>query len=219
MNIRNMQIVDLSHPLFRRKEHAPYDANCTADSRMSVDDWCVNSICTLGGHAGTHVVFPYNRFPDGRDCLTYPLDGLIGEAVVMDLVDVGRKGAAGLDDVKRTETLLRKHDSVFLAFGMDAVYRESGWDDARPLAREAFAWLLSFSPKALGTDAAALDVEGMDRDDVYRQCFANGTVVVESLANLRAVHNERVAAFILPPRMQRMDASPARVIALKTPTT
>lgn len=87
-------------------------------------------------------------------------------------------------------------------------------------AQHALAWMLSFKPKAIGTDASGIELPGIDTQELpgepnHVACFSNGTAIIESLTNLGAIENCRSTVFVLIPMAEQMDAFPARVIAIK----
>lgn len=87
-------------------------------------------------------------------------------------------------------------------------------------AQHALAWMLSFKPKAIGTDASGIELPGIDTQELpgepnHVAYFFNGTAIIESLTNLGAIENFRSTVFVLIPMAEQMDAFPARVIAIK----
>ena len=225
MKFRNEQIVDLSHRLFRRKENFPYDANCTADSRLKPDNWYIESIATLGSHAGTHVEVPYHHDMTGADCLQYPLENLIGECTVIDCRGKEPGEEITLEDVKKAEGQIQKGDIVFLFTGYDQYFRLPNWQPYPPLSLEALDWLLQYEPKIIGTDASGVELtDGYDEEGrmhelygepVHVTCFKHGVAIVESLPNLEAILGQRTTVIIPALAMQWMDACPCRIIAIK----
>ena len=77
----------------------------------------------------------------------------------------------------------------------------------------------------IGTDASGVELtDGYDSEGrmhelfgepVHVKCFKNGIAIVESLTNLGAIDGIRTTVFVLGLPMQGMDASPARIIAIK----
>lgn len=225
MKIRKEKIVDLSHRLLRRKEAFPYDANCTVDSRLKPDNWYIESVATLGSHAGTHVEVPYHHDFRGDDCLKFPVDRLIGECTVIDCRGKAPGEEITLEDVKKAESRLQDGDIVFLYTGYDKFFRKKNWQPYPPLSMEALQWLLQYHPKVIGTDASGVELtDGYDEkgrmhelygEPIHVTCFQNNVAIVESLTNLEAILEERPTVFILSLPMQRMDASPCRIVAIR----
>ena len=90
---------------------------------------------------------------------------------------------------------------------------------------EALQWLLQYHPKVIGTDASGVELtDGYDEkgrmhelygEPIHVTCFQNNVAIVESLTNLEAILEERPTVFILSLPMQRMDASPCRIVAIR----
>ncbi|MFV0361840.1 MAG: cyclase family protein [Suipraeoptans sp.] len=230
MKIEKNQIVELSHKLYRRKENFPYDANCTVDSRMkspSADpkNWYIESAATFAAHAGSHVEVPYHHIFGGKDCMTFPTENLVGECMVINCTGKNPGEEITIDDVMKAENEIKDGDIVFLYTGYDKYFRKENWQPYPPLSTEALDWLLKYHPKLIGTDASGIELtDGYDEEGrmhelygepIHVKCFENGIGIVESLTNLSEIEGLRTTVFVLGLPMQRMDASPARIIALK----
>lgn len=230
MKIQKGQIVELSHPLVRRQDHFPYDANCTPDSRMrspvsQPENWYIESVATLAGHAGTHIEVPYHHGFGKADCMNYPTEHLVGECTVINCLGKQPGEEITLEDVKKAEGRIQKGDIVFLYTGYDQYFRTEDWQPYPPLSLEALNWLLQYEPKVIGTDASGVELtDGYDEkgrmnelygEPIHVTCFDHNVAIVESLTNLCAIENLRTTVFLLALPMQRMDASPIRAIAIK----
>lgn len=230
MKLKKERIVELSHKMYRRKENFTYDANCTPDSRMrspvkEADNWYIKSVATVAAHAGSHVEVPYHRIFDGSDCMTYPTENLIGECIVINCLGKEAGEEITLEDVKKAEGSIQDGDIVFLYTGYDKYFRQENWQPYPPLSMNALDWLLQYHPKLIGTDASGIELaDGYDEkgrmhelfgEPIHVKCFQNGIAIVESLTNLGAIDGIRTTVFVLGLPMQRMDASPARIIAVK----
>lgn len=225
MKINNSQIVDLSHRLLRRQENFPYDANATPDSRFDPDNWYIECVAKLGAHAGTHVEVPYHHELGGEDCMTFPVENLIGECTVIDCLGKQPGEEITLSDVKKAADRLEDGDIVFLHTGYDKLFRKPNWQPYPPLSREALDWLLQHHPKVIGTDASGVELtDGYDEagrmhelygEPIHVTCFQHHVAIVESLTHLEAIAQERTTVFILSLPMQRMDASPCRIVAVR----
>ena len=225
MKLKNEQIVDLSHPLLCGRENFPYEAHLHEESRLWPTNWYIECVATLGSHAGTHVEVPYHHKIDGQDCMTFPVDKLIGECVVINVTGKKAMDPITLEDVKKYEGQIQDGDIIFLYTGFDKFFRDENWQPYPYVTMEALDWLLQFNPKVLGTDASGVEIsDGYDEkgrmhelfgEPIHVKCFENGIAIVESLTNLKAIDGIRTTVFILSLPMQRMDASPCRIVAIK----
>ncbi len=212
------QLIELSHPIQVGKENFPYDPQ--ASGFMSPDHWYIECTCTIGSHVSTHIEVPYHRDEHGIDCMGWPLEKLIGEAVVINCLGKEPRHPITLEDVKKYGDQIREGDMIFLYTGYDQYFRQENWQPYPYIDEDALAYLLSFKPKVIGTDASGVEIPGEDSEELdgepnHVACFANGAAIVESLTNLSAIENCRPTVFILALKMEKMDASPVRIIAIK----
>lgn len=212
------QLVELSHPLLADKECFPYHPY--PSGYTSAKHWYIETLCMMCSHIGTHIEVPYHKDEHGLDCMEWPLNKLIGEAIVINVLGKQPKEAITLDDVKKYDGKIHHGDFIFLHTGYDKYFHTDNWQPYPHIAQDALAWLLSFSPKAIGTDASGIELPGIDTQELegepnHTACFAAKTAIIESLTNLKAIENSRSTVFVLIPKAEKMDAFPARIIAIK----
>ena len=53
--------------------------------RRREDVWYIIQEVKMGSHVGTHIEFPYHHLKNGKSAADYPLERLVGDAVVLDL--------------------------------------------------------------------------------------------------------------------------------------
>ena len=218
MRFKNEQLIELSHPLLADQEcfpYHPYPAGYT-----SKNHWYIETLLMMDSHIGTHIEIPYHRDEYGMDCKDWPLEKLIGEATVINVLGKEAGSPITLEDVKKYESVIQTGDMIFLYTGYDKYFHTPDWQPYPYIAEDALSWLLSFKPKAIGTDASGIELPGIDTQELpgepnHVNCFKNGTAIVESLTNLGAIENIRTTVFILIPRAEKMNAFPARIIAVK----
>jgi arylformamidase len=212
------QLIELSHPLLADKEcfpYHPYPAGYTSPKR-----WYIETLCMMCSHIGTHIEVPFHKDEHGLDCKDWPLEKLIGEAVVINVLGKQPKEPITLEDVKKYEESIHEGDFIFLYTGYDQYFHTDNWQPYPHIAEDALEWMLSFKPKAIGTDASGIELPGIDTQELTGEpnhvaCFQNGTAIIESLTNLGAIENCRTTVFVLIPMAEQMDAFPARIIAIK----
>lgn len=216
MKFKKEQIVELSHPLINNKEHFTYVAKPEDISLMRRDYWYLECTATLCAHAGTHVEVPYHHMIDGMDCMAFPVERLIGEAIVINCLGKKAGDPITLQDVKKAEGRIEKGDMIFLYCGFDKYFRTDDWEPYPYITPEALEWMLSYEPKCIGTDASGVEVPGvLNGEPIHVTCFKKGVAIIESMTNLGAIENERTTAFVLALPMQGMDASPVRIVAIR----
>lgn len=177
------------------------------------DIWYILCEVSYLTHAGTHIEFPYHHWRDGVGPADYPLDRLIGEAIVLDFSHKRAGEAITLEEVQAHADRIKESDIIFLRTDMDKLYRTKRWSDQPYLTEEAMEWLVSLNPKVIGTDAAGFEVPGTDYQPNHLTMFKNNIAMVESATNLAAVGDARVKVYILPLPIEGVEASPVRIIA------
>lgn len=173
-------------------------------------DGCRVTGVRFGTHAGTHLDAPAHFLEAGAAVDALPLPALVGAARVIDLSDVPLGGAIGserLGTVAPGERLLLRTDWC-RRLGEPAYYEEFpslAVNTIRELAAKRVALLGLETPSLCAgheADAAA-----------HRELLGAGVVLVEGLAGL-ALLPERVWLIALPLRLEGLDGSPCRVIAV-----
>ena len=220
--MRKHAIIELSHRMIPGKENFKLEAR-TYDVTEELpevvhrqDIWYVLSEVTMSSHTGTHVEFPYHHWKEGADAADYPIENLIGEAVVLDFSHKKNREAITLDELKAHAGRIREGDIIFIRTDLDRFFRTERWEEQPYITPEAMGWLMdTFKPKVIGTDASGFEVPGTDYQPNHLSMFQRGIAMVESATNLAAVGDERMLVFILPLPIKGIDACPVRIVALR----
>ena len=215
-------IIELSHRMIPGQENFKLETR-TFDVTSELPDvthrpdiWYVLSEITFSSHMGTHVEFPYHHWREGADAADYPLENLIGEAVVLDFSHKKDGESITLDEIQARSGRIKVGDIIFIRTDMDKLFRTERWTEQPYLTTEVMDWLIeTFKPKVIGTDATGFEVPGTDCQPNHLSMFQNGIAMVESAANLAAIGDDRVMVFILPLPIEGIDSCPARIIAFK----
>lgn len=177
--------------------------------------WYVLGEITMSTHVGTHIEFPFHHLKDGADAANYPIDRLVGEAIVLDFSHKSNGESISLEEVMSHKERIKEGDIIFIRTDMDKLFRTDRWDECPFLTVEAMDYLISFKPKIIGTDAAGFELPGTDYQPNHFSMFKNNIAMVESATNLSKIGNERVSIIILPLLIEEMDACPVRIIAIR----
>jgi len=219
--MKKESIIELSHRMIPDKETFRLETRTfdvtelLPEVKHRPEIWYVLSDITFSSHVGTHIEFPYHHWKEGSDAADYPLENLIGEAVVLDFSHKGDGDQITLEEVKAHADRIKKGDIIFIRTDMDEFYRTEDWVAQPYLVPEAMDWLLSLEPHVIGTDAAGFEVPGTDYQPNHMKMFQNKIAMVESATNLAAVGDERVMVFILPLPIEGIDACPVRIVAFR----
>ena len=179
------------------------------------DIWYVLGQVTFSTHVGTHIELPYHHLKEGADAADYPIENLIGEAVVLDFSHKKHNDAITAEELEVHAGRIREGDIVFIRTDMDKLWRTERWDELPYLTPEAMDWLISLKPIVIGTDAGGFEVPGTDYQPNHMKMFQHGIAMVESATNLAALGEERHIVVILPLPIEGIDSCPVRIIAFK----
>jgi arylformamidase len=156
------------------------------------------------------------------DAATFPLEGLVGEAVVVDISAYGHNARIELEGLRRcAEGLLRQGDIAFFYTGFDRFYRTPRQHDRPWFTTEAIAWLAEeVKIKMMGVDTSGIEVRNEDGSPFagqpnHERLLCAGIPLVEYLANLGELRNQRFMAFVLPVKVKGLEAFPVRVVGVQ----
>lgn len=214
-------IIELSHRMIPGQERfklttRTFDVTeLLPDVKHRPDIWYVMSEVTFSSHVGTHIEFPYHHWEDGLSAADYPVENLIGDAIVLDFSHKSHEEAITLKEVEDYAGRIREDDMIFIRTDMDELFRTERWMQQPYLTPEAMDWLISWNPPVIGTDAAGFEVPDTDYQPNHMKMFQNNIAMVESATNLAIIGDERVTVFILPLPIEGIDACPVRIVAFR----
>lgn len=223
-----MRIVDLSRPI---ADHFRWPVERRLLKDHAKGDLFQVTRLALATHGFTHMDAPRHYFPDGATTSDVPLEATVGEAAVVDLLDVRANEPIDAARLAARAAHLRPGDIALLATGWDrhrALEDERFWREAPYLTRDAALWLLARGIKALAVDFPQdfvirdlLDgvVRPIEEHVTHDVLLRNGVILIEYLANTAALDRARVFLCCLPLKIPDCDGAPARVVAfLDRPT-
>lgn len=168
----------------------------------------------LGSHTGTHVDPPAHFIPGGATIDEIPLDALMGEAIVVEvmgtggLVEAEHLGALSID-ADATRLLVKTENS---RFWLEPSSRFP--DDFVALSESAARWLVRRRVRMVGVDFLSVERDGHPDYPVHRTLLGTGVVIVEGL-DLSRVRPGRYTVVCLPLRIEGGDGAPARVVLIE----
>ena len=232
--LKSGRMVELSHRLVPGQEEFPLEietfntdevmAKTERPDEMRIqrreDIWYILQEVKLGSHVGTHVEFPYHHLKDGKSAADYPLERLVGDAV---LLDFSHKKAG--EEITKQEVIdsgveIRRGDIVLIRTDMHKLWKTPQAHERPVLSIEATQYLVEeVGIHCIGTDATGLEVRGRDDQPVHEILFTGDVAVVESLTNLDQLRSTRFQIIMLPLMVEGMDACPVRAVAWEGGTT
>jgi arylformamidase len=160
---------------------------------------------TMGLHTGTHIDGPLHFFDDGAGADSLPLAAMVGDAVVVELPDIGSgpidEGALrGAAIPAGTERLILKTPNSELWS------RSEFTRDFVRLDGSGAGYVLELGLKLIGIDYLSIG-----DPDAHRALLGAGVVALEGL-DLRGIEPGRYELLCLPIRVVGTDGAPARVL-------
>ena len=230
------RMIELSHRMIPGREEFPLEiqtfntdevmaqsnAQRTDDMqiRRRADIWYIIQEVRMGSHVGTHVEFPYHHLKNGKSAADYPLDRLVGDAVVLDFSHKQKNEEITKQEVIDSGVEIRRGDIVFIRTDMDKLWKTPRAHDRPVLSIEATRYLVEeVGIHCIGTDATGLEVRGRDDQPVHQILLGNDVAKVESLTNLGKLRSTRFQVIMLPLMVEGMDACPVRVVAIENEAT
>ena len=180
------------------------------------DIWYILQEVKLGSHVGTHVEFPYHHLKEGKSAADYPLDRLMGDAVLLDFSHKKKDEEITRKEIAALGVEIRPGDIVLIRTDMHKLWKTPQAHDRPVLSIDATSYLVAeIGIHCIGTDATGLEVRGRDDQPVHQMLFHHNVAMVESLTNLDKLRAKRFEIIILPLMVEGMDACPVRVVALE----
>lgn len=180
------------------------------------DIWYIIQEVKMGSHVGTHVEFPYHHLKEGKSAADYPLERLIGEAVLFDFSHKKKDEEITKQEILDSGVEVRKGDIAVIRTDMHKLWKTPQGHDRPVLSLEATSYLVEeVGIHTIATDATGLEVRGRDDQPVHVMLFENDVAMVESLTNLDQLKSTRFEIIILPLPIVGLDSCPVRVLALE----
>ena len=221
MEMKKEFIIELSEILIPDKENFKFKTHIydvtevMPEVKHRPDVWYVLGEVTMSTHVGTHIEFPFHHLKEGSDAAKYPINRLIGEAIVLDFSHKSDGEPISLEEVMVHKERIKEGDIIFIRTDMDKLFRTNRWAEYPFLTVEAMSYLISLKPKIIGTDAVGLELHDTDHQPNHTNMFKNNIAQIESATNLSEIGNERVLVVILPLLIEGIDACPVRIIAIR----
>ena len=174
----------------------------------------------LGTHVGTHVDAPRHFIANGKTIDEVPLDVLIGPATVADFTGCQPLQEIDVADLKKklghkvpTRLILRTGWSEY--FGQMKFYNEYPF-----LSEMAAHWLVEQGVRLVAMDTPSPDNPAHSRGTAkdspnHKLLLGAGVVLVEYVANLKALTKSEVELIVTPLKLKGCDGSPARCVAIE----
>lgn len=222
------RVIDLSLPI---KPHWRWPVEVERTSDFAKGDLFLTSCITLSLHTGTHVDAPLHFVPGQAAIADTELEAWMGEAAVIDCSHRGAEEGVTRSDLDAGGQHVRAEDIVLLRTDWPkkcSYETKEFWAKAPYTTRKACEWLAERGVKALGTDYPPDEVLRLRVTDPHNPrvsdraeytthdvLLSRGILLIEYLTNLHLISRPRVRLLALPLRIEGVDGSPVRAIAIE----
>ncbi|MGA2381008.1 MAG: cyclase family protein [Spirochaetia bacterium] len=216
------RLVDLSHILHPGEEeyHLELDTHFTDELypqyTRSPDTWYILQDIRMSSHCGTHIEFPYHHNRNGMDAAAFPLERLVGDAVLLDFRHKNPGDPVEQAELEALGGRIREGDRVLFNFNCARFYRTPRSHDRPFITHDAIRWLaLEKRIDVIGSDASGIEIKGVPDQPNHQLLMDNQIPIIEFAANLDSLRAERFTLFILPLRVIGLDSCPVRLLAVE----
>ncbi|MBE0652279.1 MAG: cyclase family protein [Bacteroidales bacterium] len=220
MNFKNL--IELSHVLTPGEEEFILEIKTKNTEEVHKgtvrreDVWYIIQDVKMSSHLGTHIEFPYHHMKTGKDAANYPLERMVGDAVLFNFTHKKKDEEISMEEIIKSGVDVRRGDIAVIYTGMQELWNTPRGHDRPCLSIEATEYLVrDIGIHCIATDATGLEVRGTDHQPVHEMLFAHDVAMVESMTNLDKLSGNRFTIIILPIRVKGMDSCPVRVVALE----
>ena len=209
-------IIDLSLDIYDRAPTFWPDPKTAVIEHLKIPNLQYNiTQLVMSTHLGTHLDAPFHFFDDGRTCENLELSKCFGPAWVLDFTEKGvPKGKIGPDDLKQHEDKITAGARIIIRMDWDKRFPDDIYFSEGPALTPAAC--LYLADRDIAT--VAMDVASICSEDyvaAHHALLKKEILIVEGLAHLDRVREERVLFSALPLRIKGRDGSPCRAIAVE----
>lgn len=216
------RIVDLSHKLYPGQEEyqlelaTHFTDELFPEYKRDKDVWYILQDIRMSSHCGTHIEFPYHHNRNGLDAGNFPLERLIGEAVLLDFTHKQPGEVVTLEELRCHDAGIRMGDMVLCNFNCARFYRTPRSHERPQIAHEAIRWLVAEKKiNLIGSDASGIEIKGAPNQPNHQLLMDHQIPIIEFAANLDQLRKERFVLWVLALPVVGLDSCPIRLIAVE----
>jgi arylformamidase len=220
-----MRIIDLSLPVTTDHPRWPTEMGFRGD--LAAGDLARVTQIRLSCHAFTHVDARRHMFLDGATIEATPLDAVVGDCAVIDLLDVQPNEAITAERIAPRTRHLRRGGMALFKSGWDrhrSPQSKEFWLDAPYLTRDAAQFLYDTGIRTIAYDfpqdyPIRLMLHGENRplaEQVTHDILLRaGVHMIEYVCNTAELREPIVLLSAAPLKLPGADGAPARVYAIE----
>ncbi len=213
------KLIDLSQTFYHNNPgYMPYELCEINYETLVPKDGYTSERMYMNTHTSTHFDAPFHHFVDGMDAAQYPIENLVGEAVPIDLFDLGEHGAITAEHLEKYADVVKPGDILLLCtgYGYKRSWSSDYVDNWSFLTVSGANWIVEHGVKGVAIDC--MSVGGPKSEDqggpVHKICLSKGIWYGEELFLPRELLEEKRWNFaFLPLKMERCSGAPGRAIA------
>ena len=220
--LKSGRMVELSHRMIPGKEEFTLQIKTSHVEEVierierRPDAWYILQEVRMSSHVGTHVEFPFHHLKEGKSAADYPLERLLGDAVLLDFSHKKKDEEITRQEIIDSGVEIRPGDVVLIRTDMHKLWRTPQAHDRPVLSIDATRYLVEeLGIHCIGTDATGLEVRGRNDQPVHEILFTHDVAMVESMTNLDKLRCTRFQIIMLPLMVEGMDSCPVRVVAVE----
>lgn len=180
------------------------------------DDWYIIQDLVACSHIGTHIEAPLHHIRNGYDVSRIPLETVLGDAAILDFLGLPPETEINQAEIIARSAHLRAGDIALIRTGWSRYYGTPEYKRRPFLAVEAIQWLIEERRvRCIGVDSSGIENISSPGQPIHRLALGRGIPLIEDLDNLEALENPRTFLIALPLRIEGLDASPARIVAVE----
>ncbi len=220
-----MRIIDLTMPIIT--DHVRWAAEKTIKGDVTKGDLFQVTSVKISCHSFTHVDARRHYFADGKTIEETPLDAVVGDAAVIELMDIKPNEAITPERLAARFTHVRAHDKILFKTGwaeQRSFRSKEFWTESPYLTRDAALYLRDRAVTTIAYDfpqdyCIRLLLHGEQRpieEHVTHDILLRaGVHMIEYLINTTAIIKARVLLSAAPIKIPGADGAPARVYAIE----
>jgi arylformamidase len=220
-----MRVIDLTMPIVT--DHVRWKAERAIAGDLAKGDLFQVTTLKVSCHSFTHVDARRHYFPDGETIEATPLEAVVGEAAVIDLLDLEPNEAVTAEKLEGRFSHVDAGERVLLKSGWDrkrSFQTREFWLDSPYLTREAALFLKEHRVRTIAYDfpqdyAIRLllrgEVRPIEEHVTHDILLRAGVHMIEYLVNTSEIREPRVFLSAAPLNIPGADGAPARVYAIE----
>lgn len=199
-----MKLIDLTMSLNSLTPIYPGDINSEFKKICSLEKegWNEHKI-SMSTHFGTHIETPFHMIKNGKKIINYSIGKFVGTGIIIDVRGI-KKIDVSLEGIHKIDIILLRTDHT-------QKINSSDYFTSFPIISKDFAKkIVGKNVNIVGIDSFTIDAFPFD---IHKYFFNNDILCLENLVNLHLIPKKPFKLFVLPIKLDDMDAAPCRVIA------